>query len=318
MAFLERTDPPAFVAVTGKARTFQPDDSDRIYTSVRPESIATVDADTRDRWVVDSAARTVDRIAAYADAADRDASGDDLAETLLESGLDESLANGIPVARDHYGTTSAYLDALRTLALDAVRIVAGDRDEVGAFDLQPGDAGDGTVSFAELADRDGADTAPSADATAPVEESEEDELGDFESGGLGDEMYEMDDEERAEVEDEFGTEFTTGTEVDEPGEAGIELPESEPESDTEGDADSDVVESDRDDEPATDEDVDLQAYVVETMRDLDDGSGADRGEVIATVSEDTGASDADVEDAIQDALMGGQCYEPDDETLMPI
>ena len=45
MAALERLDPPAFVAVTGKARTFQPEDSDLVYTSVRPESFATVDAD---------------------------------------------------------------------------------------------------------------------------------------------------------------------------------------------------------------------------------------------------------------------------------
>ncbi len=45
LAFLEAADPPMFVAVTGKARTFQPDDSDRVFTSVRPESISEVDAE---------------------------------------------------------------------------------------------------------------------------------------------------------------------------------------------------------------------------------------------------------------------------------
>ncbi len=68
LAFLEAADPPMFVAVTGKARTFQPDDSDRVFTSVRPESISEVDADTRDRWVVQAAEQTVSRIGQMASA----------------------------------------------------------------------------------------------------------------------------------------------------------------------------------------------------------------------------------------------------------
>ncbi|WP_255194274.1 RPA family protein [Natronobeatus ordinarius] len=470
LAFLERAEPPLFVAVTGKARTFQPEDSDRVYTSVRPESIATVDADTRDRWVVGTAEQTLDRIATYARAADLDVYGDDLAEALLESGLGDGLAMGIPLAQDHYGTTPAYLDGLADLSLDAARVVAGDRDQVRSFDRQPGDAAPDAASFAALAamgDLEVRASAPSgasepaADATAESasepavasptesaatadagtetdvpstsaesesaeiehetagerepeetderepEETDElettaadddvetttettsfdestdvaehedgDELGDFEAAGGG--MYEMDDEEREELEEEFGAEFSTGAEVGEPGEAGIDVPEAEsdpepdlvdedegieavdataPATELEEPADSademddtaDVADSaanaaasdddgdsidedeqaadegeesiDEDEEPDADldlEEIDVQEYVVETMTDLDDGEGADREAVVSTVAEETGTSEADVEAAIQDALMGGQCYEPDDETLKAI
>ena len=463
LAFLARVDPPAFVALTGKARTFEPEDGDRVYTSVRPESLAIVDGDTRDRWVVDTAERTLDRIRTYAAAAGLDVLGRDLEAALDEAGVDSSLATGIPLAQDHYGTTPGYLAGLRDLALDAAAVVAGDLNEVEPMDLTPEAAGTAAVTFADLADGLDAEVAdalqvvtdrvktpptepvdatvaepetagttgsgaepadasvtetePSVDdeadfelgetsvaETQPVVDEEtgddehgdvetieradesvtesdeiestefddiestesdeiestesddgttetdvgesavgdEDELGDFESGDLGSGMYEMDDEERAEIEAEFGTEFATGTEIDDPGEADIDVPdpdemessdemasepktesevESDVESDVESEAEPDVeseAEPDVESEAEPDVDVDLDEYVVEKMRELDDGPGADRTEVIETVVADTGASTDDVEDAIQDALMGGQCYEPEDDTLKAI
>ncbi|AEH37305.1 hypothetical protein [Halopiger xanaduensis] len=533
LAFLEGIEPPAFVAVTGKARTFQPEDSDQVYTSIRPESIATVDADTRDRWVVSAAEQTLERIELYAAAAEAGIRGDDLTDALLEQGVEPGLAAGIPLAQDHYGTTPSYLAALRDCAREAVEVVSGDRDQVGPFDAQPGetnsgyedatfdslanlgvdavdrsvlesvsnegaagqepaeaepkpesesepepepeavaaaaggdtvesssaagtatgearDASSGTAtetaetatdtvgdgdSGVELESEGGVDSesesedavesaesgpepasesepAADPDTAEPVDESadaaaadagtddelaadepaDDEELGDFDANDIGDGMYEMDDEEREQLEEEFGAEFTTGAEVEEPGEADIDVPESDDgdaEADAATDADtgaeSDPADSDLDDdddlgapptsglededeteaaeseseleeteaesgaeteaepdeseseaepesgadesedaaadESDTDEpaaDVDLQDYVVETMADLDDGDGADRTELVETVAADTGASEDEVEDAIQDALMGGQCYEPDDETLKPI
>ncbi|MEY7847577.1 hypothetical protein AB7C87_00015 [Natrarchaeobius sp. A-rgal3] len=522
LATLESLEAPAFVAVTGKARTFQPDDSDQVYTSIRPESIATVDADTRDRWVVSAAEQTVERIGTYAGAAKLEASGGDLAEALLEADVETGLAAGIPLAQDHYGTTPSYLGALRDCAIEAVEVVANERDQVSGLDVSPDDStGDGTTfdsvaayagvdgteleaeatgvvhsNAAESADRgDGedvlesdsesaTDSAPEAEANSSVvgtataggsasnadpsedvspttvesgvdsgtestesvssaeSESEHgsepsletdsdadatqtDEPGDDDSPaddeGVSEEfdaadgMYEMDDEERERLEAEFGTEFTTGSEVDDPGEAEIAVPDdaevedadgAEPstataeadatgesddlgappqsrleedddstdgtaldadegaestassddaEADTGDDADVDSSDTEstassddgvadegvgdgesgsepsRDDESEADEsetdgsetdapteDVDLQERVVETMGDLDDGDGADRAAVVETVVDETGVSADDVEDAIQDALMGGRCYEPDDGTLKPI
>jgi len=458
LAFLEQATPPAFVAVTGKARTFQPDDSDQVYTSIRPESIAAVDADTRDRWVVSAAERTLERVGTAAGAAELDVEGDVLTDTLREAGVESGLAAGIPIAQDHYGTTPSYLAALRDCALEAVEVVAGERDQVSGLDLAPdatspdsdataasladladleldaleasvepepatpsddrsaepvaataGDtadagagsaAGTATSSPSETADLEtdpepetgletetvDADRETDVDETAePETESEPtaselasdetaeietaaadtletedgdddttDDLGDFDAGDVDDGMYEMDEEEREQLEEEFGAEFTTGSEVDDPGKADIEVPdpaetedtlagESAPEDATEqdseigtapesglGTAESDEQEPETekpepaadaddaasDDEPAAD--VDLEDYVVETMEELDDGDGANRTAVIETVVDDTGVPADEVEDAIQDALMGGQCYEPDDETLKAI
>ena len=61
---LRDIETPAYVSVVGKPRTYETDDGS-INVSVRPESITEVDAETRDRWVVETAQRTLDRIEAF-------------------------------------------------------------------------------------------------------------------------------------------------------------------------------------------------------------------------------------------------------------
>jgi hypothetical protein len=63
---LRELEPPAYLSVVGKPRTFETDDGN-VNVSVQPESITEVDAATRDRWVVETADRTLDRIAAFED-----------------------------------------------------------------------------------------------------------------------------------------------------------------------------------------------------------------------------------------------------------
>jgi RPA family protein len=140
-AFLERATPPCFVAITGKGRTYQPDDSDRIFTSVRPESLTAVDADTRDRWVVAAAEATLDRIATMAAALDIGARGDDLRTELESRGVDAALASGVTLALDHYRPTEQYLESVRTLAVQSLELVAGDRETVETLDVAPDESG---------------------------------------------------------------------------------------------------------------------------------------------------------------------------------
>ncbi|SEK89820.1 RPA family protein [Haloferax larsenii] len=63
---LRDLEPPAYVAVVGKPRTYETDDGS-INVSVRPESITEVDAATRDRWVSETATRTLERIESFDD-----------------------------------------------------------------------------------------------------------------------------------------------------------------------------------------------------------------------------------------------------------
>jgi RPA family protein len=416
LAFLERVEPPAFLAVTGKARTYQPDDSDVVYSSVRPESISEVDAGTRDRWVVSTAEQTLERVGLMATAIDSGLDGDALRAELESAGVDPALAQGIALARKHYDTTPAYLDALRTLALDATRVVADELEEAGALTVAPDAPGDAdlaallpddmptiaapegagaggdesrtreptggadeeaaettpdagaaatttgstqptgeatdteaaaTVETDDASSPPGADAVEAGDDSAATDESEpgpatdaagegadaeagaDDELGEFEPGEFDEEPDEdpLGDDVREQVEEEYGTEFSTGSEVEsepelEPGDEPAVEPGTEPEP--EADAESEPeAESGGEAEPAsegegTDEDVDLSEAVMDAMRDLDDGDGAPHGAVVERVVDRTGASPDEVEDAVQDALMGGQCYEPDDGVLKPI
>jgi len=66
---LRDLEPPAYVSVVGKPRTYETDEGD-VNVSVRPESITVVDADVRDRWVVETAKRTLDRIESFDPEAD--------------------------------------------------------------------------------------------------------------------------------------------------------------------------------------------------------------------------------------------------------
>ena len=394
VSFLERAEPPEFVALTGKARTFQPEDSDRVFSSVRPETINAVDAGTRDRWTVTAAEQTLERIDVCAAAIAREERGDELEALLAAAGIPAGLAAGVPRALDHYGTTRGYLAGLREITTQALEVVAGDRGEVEAPEVSPAEPGgtdiglggewpgrleaaaaaataepaSGSLAPAEPAAREpeAAETEPAeeptgcdeADSVEPDEAPDEpaaeagtgtdtepagaseassenagvagadggDEgLGDFDDFGQGEhtdaveteELYEFDDGEREAIEEEFGTEFSPAGDVDAPEEPADEAdpevteeeeepPEPEPESEP---ADDDTAGS----EPADDEDAaggSLEDAVIEAMRDLDDGDGAAREVVVEAVVSERSADPAAVDEAIDDALMSGRCYEP--------
>jgi RPA family protein len=369
-AFLDGAEVPTFVAVTGKARTFQPEDSERVFTSVRPESINEVTADTRDRWTVQTAEQTLVRVGHVATALSLDRQDDGVRDALVAEGVDKGLAAGVALALNHYETSPAYLEAVREMALDAARLVAGDVDAVEPVSVAPDAPGDvdidalaGGGEAAEVsASGDGptedtpATEATPEDAGAPEPEtkpaggaeggtgvsdrtaatrtgseadttvestdvsgdesdgdvdasdSTDDDVGDFEPG-----EFDLDEEEREEIEAEYGTEFQSGTEVDEPGEADIETPEPDEAGESDVEAADEAGEED-----VTAEDVDLEDATIEVMEELDESDGADRETLVDVVVDRYGTSPGDVEDAIQDALMDGRCYEPDDDTLKPI
>ncbi len=462
-AMLEAATTPTFVAVTGKARTFQPEDSDRVFTSVRPESISEVDAETRDRWTVQAAEQTLARIGHVATALADGARGDELRRTLTDRGVDEGLADGIAIAIERYGTTTAYLDALRETAVGAAAVVAGEHESVPelttATDAPGGPAPEtlvdltGSLSTPEPADPEPAAPEPTVDEPAPAETettgavdesgtddraadaasepaaevgttadadteadtgvsqtgSEEDDrdpvdlsatadaeestlseptIDDADEGiddpGEFDTEFELEEETRKEIEAEYGTEFQSGTDVDEPGNADIDVPgpdetggietsapsstdetdetdETDPtgsgsepekpedtaepatgESETadraadavSGSAGGDDPEDDRaeaepgpdetgetdeaDEAGGTDRPEDPQAALIAVLEDLDDGAGADRESVRAAMVERHGIAPEETEELVKEALMSGQCYEPDDSSLKPI
>jgi len=66
-SMLRELEPPAYVAVVGKPRTYETEEGE-VNVSIRPESITEVNEPTRDRWVTETAERTIDRIRAFEEA----------------------------------------------------------------------------------------------------------------------------------------------------------------------------------------------------------------------------------------------------------
>jgi len=93
---LSSIEVPSFVAVIGKLNVFHADEGP-VKVSIRPEFINVVDAETRDRWVLETAEKTLERI-----------------EILKQGGENEAKVH------DYYGTdTSPYtvvvIEAVKTL-----------------------------------------------------------------------------------------------------------------------------------------------------------------------------------------------------------
>ena len=311
LAALERADPPGFFALTGKARTYEPEDGDRIYSSVRPESVSEVDGDTRDRWVVTAAERTIERVGVMASAIESGLTGDRLRTALREAGVDDRLADGVALALDHYGTTPAYLSELRDVALDAVRVVAGERDEVDRLELAPGEgAGDaGALATIELSGEPAPETAADAgesgmdgDAaggsgidggTAPETDTE----GSVDDEGLSSEPDpEPGEEEGATTGETAGTD-PEATETTETAEASGSDVGGEPSTDAEPDGESP-------DEASPDPDIDSEPETVDGATDAPSETTADPDDAIGDFDE-------------TDDGIGGLEEEPDPEDLDP-
>ncbi len=91
--------PPTIVAAVGKSRTYQPEDG-VTYTSIRPETIKVVEVADRDRWLLETAAATMDRIECVQEALKLELP---TTEALVNMGYDVDLAEGVVRALAHYG-----------------------------------------------------------------------------------------------------------------------------------------------------------------------------------------------------------------------
>jgi hypothetical protein len=107
-SMLRELEPPEYVAVVGKPRTYETEEGD-VNVSIRPESISRVDQATRDRWVVEAAERTLDRVQAYND--------------------EETVDEYVEMAREQYGGS---LDPYKRAVEDALASLEADEAEASA------------------------------------------------------------------------------------------------------------------------------------------------------------------------------------------
>ncbi|HET6399093.1 MAG TPA: hypothetical protein VFH47_06025 [Candidatus Thermoplasmatota archaeon] len=95
---LSQLQPPQYVAITGKARTYEPEPGS-VFVSIRPESVTVVDEATRDTWVLETARRTAERLKAT-QLARADLTAD--AAKLVQAGVPPAAAEGAVLAREPY------------------------------------------------------------------------------------------------------------------------------------------------------------------------------------------------------------------------
>jgi len=117
-AALSELQAPQYVAVVGKARTYEPEPG-KILVSVRPESITVVDAYVRDHWLLETARHTRSRLAAMKAASKLEAP---TAEALATQ-VPAHLVDGVLLATERYGGDVDF-DFFERLSKDAVQSLA--------------------------------------------------------------------------------------------------------------------------------------------------------------------------------------------------
>ena len=113
---------PAYVALVGKARKYEPEDG-AVYLSVRPEEINISDEKQRDRWVLETVERTLERIKIIEDALKSGLSGDELSEFLSKKVTNIALLNGVMLAIEHYKNLDKTLMELKKILAHAIDTV---------------------------------------------------------------------------------------------------------------------------------------------------------------------------------------------------
>jgi RPA family protein len=97
---LQSIEVPAFVAVIGKVRTYIPEEG-TLYVSLRPELIHEVNAEARDRWIIETCMQTKQRISAILEAQKMPQPN---VYDLKKLGYTRELSEGIVAALKKYGT----------------------------------------------------------------------------------------------------------------------------------------------------------------------------------------------------------------------
>ncbi len=108
---LQRIEVPAFVAIVGKVRTYEPEPG-TLYLSVRPEMVHEVTAEARDRWIIETCQQTRQRILAITEAMKMVQPN---VYDLRKVGVSKDLAEGVVTALKRYGSldTTKYVTLIR-------------------------------------------------------------------------------------------------------------------------------------------------------------------------------------------------------------
>lgn len=283
--FISGLEVPSFIAVVGKARTYEPEEG-TIYTSVRPEELNTVDSQIRDRWVVETARLTFERIRFVKTALKSGQKGPELIDMLVQSGASAELADGISKAIVHYPDLDKYLDTLSDTIIDSLKtllpdetrmdVAADARSKVDTLSATDADAVSATGAVSATEEVSATEAVSVTKATSTTESVPDN--GD--NTPITGDVQAKPDMENAEVD----------TRIDESqaGESGT---------------------STSNDAAPQKEQPDGKEQVYELLGRLDSGGGVPVSE-LTDQSRQIGLTGEQVDDALKGLMAEGRCYEP--------
>ncbi len=281
--FISGLEIPSFVAVVGKARTYEPEEG-TIYTSVRPEELNTADSQIRDRWIVETARLTFERITFVRSALKSGLKGPQLTEMLIQSGASAELADGINKAIEHYPDLNEYLNTLSGKIIDSLKTLLLDdiKTDVTADTLSKADTGTATEVIPTTEVIPATEFIPTTEAISSTESVPATEA--VTDNGISPPIA-----GDVKVKPEMET-----AEVD----AGIDTSQA-----------GESATSTSDDGARQEEQPDSKELVYELLGSLDSGGGVPVSE-LTDQSRQIGLTGEQVDDALKELMVDGRCYEP--------
>jgi RPA family protein len=131
--FFSTVEIPAFIALTGKARIYEPEPGS-VFVSVRAEEVNVVDEEIRNRWVVDTAEQTVERLEAFSDAVVSGYLDEELRGYLLEKGVSGELAEGISITLERVRAPEEFAKLLGVFVKEALQALEFDSENSSGAD----------------------------------------------------------------------------------------------------------------------------------------------------------------------------------------
>jgi len=126
--FFSTVQVPTFIALTGKARIYEPEPGS-VFVSIRAEDVNVVDEEIRNRWVVDTAEQTVERLETFFDALASGYKGETLREYLLEKEISSELAEGIFIVLERERAPQEFAKLLQTSVKEGFKALNFDSEE---------------------------------------------------------------------------------------------------------------------------------------------------------------------------------------------
>ncbi len=143
--FISELQIPSYVAVLGKPRAYETE-TGGLFLSIRPEEINTSKEELRDRWVIDTAKLTLERIKWTKTALETSLTGQELRE-YLEGKIHPELAEGITKAIGHYPDLETELETIHKTTITALKTILGTKKETKQETAIPPPGEDGPHYF---------------------------------------------------------------------------------------------------------------------------------------------------------------------------